>query len=311
MNTTTIEEYKKQLKEKGYVILKNLYDHKFVEDLYINFLKRVEAGIATGGKFGKRVETDFVIYVDHPFTLHKNAVLYAINPVLIELVKDYLGEKIAVSYTESYRTKPLTSEFQRKVYDTPGVFSGWHSDANMISENRGYRCLVAMLYLNDVDESMGPLELIEGSHLFGGRKRPWDESEIQNYDKSRIVVTMPRGSVVLFDMEMVHRAGIPTSKSRDVFRVMFSPSEGYRENLIFSNETLPNNLSSVEQEILNFGRYNSTTISLSPKSKYNEKVPLPDKILRSKSGDYITRFLSKLGFKFNHSYKQYDNGYRK
>lgn len=298
-------------REHGYLILKNKFNDQFVEDLYTQFLKRITSGISSGGNFGKRLETDFVVYVDHPFTLHRNAVQIALDSEILELVSNYLNDEISVSYTESYRTKPLLSEYQRQGYDTPGVFSGWHSDANLIANNRGFRCVVCMIYLVDVTDEMGPLELIDKSHNYGGRKRPWRPNEIENYEGNRIILSAPRGSAIIFDMEMIHRAGMPKSLPRDVMRVMYGPKSGYRENLVFTNESLPQNLTPIQNSILNLGTYNSVTLPLSPAAQNGNKISFKERILNSNAFGSILKFTKSLGLVSNKSYKNYDNGYKK
>ena len=167
-------------------------------------------------------------------------------------MKDYLRSPIVLSYTAAYRTKVISIKTRRKAYEKPGVFSGWHSDANLIAPDRGYSFVMSMMYLNDVSIGGGALQVIRGSHTYGSEKRKWTTDEIEARRQDIVEVNAPAGSVVVFDMELIHRAGIPTETERDVFRCCYVHKGGYGEPIVFLNDMFPPDLNSEDQTMASF-----------------------------------------------------------
>ena len=61
-----------------------------------------------------------------------------------------------------------------------------------------------MLYLTDVKEGDGGIWLVEKSHKYF----------YEDFDKSQLIeVTASAGSLIFFDMEMIHRAGTPLNNN--------------------------------------------------------------------------------------------------
>lgn len=226
------------LKRDGFVLYENLIAEEFIAPLKDAYLKRIEAPVSYGGKVGRSVDYPNAAYADFPLTLHKNAVEFALSRFILDILEAYAETELMVSYAVAYRTK-LLPERQATNFQTPGVFQGWHSDANLIAPDRGYRMLVAMLYLNDVKPGGGGMQVIRGSHLYGSEKRAWLPAEIEERRDDIVEICAPAGSVTLFDMEIIHRAGTPTEQHRDIFRCMYAPRGGYGEALVFANDTLP------------------------------------------------------------------------
>jgi len=266
----------KSLREDGFVIVKNFLDPMFRGDLYHSFLKRCSAGIAHAGSTGLMNVQPNMCMLDAPLTLHPNAVQLAICEPIVGILEGYLNTNIQLSYCSAYRTTIVKNEFRRKRLKTPGVFSGWHSDANVIAPDRGFRFCVAMYYLSDVKPGCGALELVRGSHLYGGKKRPWNPEEIDNFDDNYVEVHAPAGTLIIFDMEMIHRAGIPTDSARDIIRMMYGPVGTFGEPLIYSNHTLPGTLSEKDKQVLRIGCVNTSEIPLShtmpPKPKLLDRL---------------------------------------
>ncbi len=121
---------------------------------------------------------------------------------------------------------------------------GWHRD----STNPQFK---AMLYLTDVTESNGPLEIIPGTHKFSNlltfsRKGllPYNQqwltereiTAIENEHEDRVSITGKAGSLVLFESSALHR-GRPIETG---------------ERLALTNYYYPEN-SNHEQILKNFG----------------------------------------------------------
>lgn len=251
-----------KLKEDGYVIFERLLDLGFVEELYAAYRERIHAPVSYSGKLGRMVDKRNVMYVDLPLTLHPNAVKLAVCEPIIQAVEKYLNVDVVLSYAVSYRTNSMKYEAMRKFFERPGAaFSSWHSDANVISH--GYRFIVSILYLNDVELGGGGLQVIRGSHAYGGQKRLWLPKEIEERSQDIVEVCAPAGSVILFDMEIIHRAGIPIDHHRDIFRCCYVPEGGYAEPLVFSSDTLPAEIGPKVARLLRLGQRSSIPLPLS------------------------------------------------
>lgn len=251
------------LRRDGFVVLPGYVDGAMLTDLAVAFRKRVDAPLAHSGKVGRSVDKVNVAYVDFPLTLHANATKLAIEERLVDLIERYLDTPVVLSHCTAYRTHVITDEVEREVLRKPGEFSGWHSDANVLAPNRGYRCVVAMVYLSDVDPEDGPLELVRGSHRYGGRKRPWSEDEIRQRANDVVKVVGTAGTVAVFDMESIHRAGIPRRRPRDILRFMYVPEGGYTEPLVLTNFTVPASVSERAARVLRLGRPSTIDLPLS------------------------------------------------
>jgi hypothetical protein len=265
--TVTIEPVVTQvlarMREDGHVLLERFVDAAILQDLYIAYQKRINAPVAYSGRVGRSVDKPNVAYVDFPLTLHANAVRLAVCEPLVELVERYLETPVVLSHCTAYRTHVIDEAGFRKALRKPGEFSGWHSDANLLAANRGYRCAVAMVYLNDVRRGTGGVELVRGSHRYGGQKRAWSEAEILASGGEIVEVCAAAGSVIVFDMESIHRAGIPRERPRDIIRYMYVPEGGYTEPLVFSNSTLPRDLAPETARLLRLGRPSTVDLPVS------------------------------------------------
>lgn len=260
-----------QLNENGYVIYEKFLDPGFVDSIYAAYKERIESPVSYAGGVGRRVDFINVAYADLPLALHPNVVRFAVCEPIVQIIEGYLGGDIGLSYVEAYRTHIIADPDIREALETPGVFSGWHSDANLTAPNRGYRCMVSMVYMNDVKPGGGGLQIIRGSHTYGSQKRAWTPEEVEEHSKDIVEVCAPAGSVIFFDMEIIHRAGIPTDHYRDILRCMYVPEGGYTEPLIFSNDALLMDLSPKAMRLLRFGQPSSIALPLSkgvPQRKY-------------------------------------------
>ena len=121
------------LEKHGLKILDNFFGHQFVDNLnkvfhpiYENKKKSISE------KIGCKVIKDNVLYISFPLAIAREAIDFTTNEIIIDEMENYLKEKVILSYVEAYRTLPLNKS-QLYNYNTPGVFSGWHSDANLIT----------------------------------------------------------------------------------------------------------------------------------------------------------------------------------
>lgn len=133
-------------------------------------------------------------------------------------------QKMSNHYSKTLTVNALT--MANKVETSPdskGSGEGWHKDSS-------FRQFKAFLYLNDVDESCGPLELIANSHRLedyvsdirsGGltfRELRITEAQIEailSRDPSRLrTLTGKAGTLILADTASIHRGRPPEGGTR-------------------------------------------------------------------------------------------------
>jgi len=263
MNNINFDKCLHDLNTEGITIIDNAIPNILLSDLQIKFNRVINLKPSMGKSIGS-TEEDELIWIDHPLALDRNIVKIAASEAISKIVSAYLNIEIQLGYTFAYRTKVMdnmTPEIQSLI-KSPGVFKGWHSDANLSSSNRGYRCVVAMIYLTDVDKGDGGLWVIKGSHVYGGSQREWNENQ---FDISQIKeVTAKAGSLIIFDMEMIHRAGTPSNRvPRDIIRFMYTPIGSYCEDYLLPASFIDENFTNEQKKILKFSTTNITPISLS------------------------------------------------
>jgi hypothetical protein len=149
--------------------------------------------------------------------------------------------------------QPVIDEVERKVYGSytivdkvyiyrSAVFHGikrgawlWHYD------NHPPEVLKVMIYLTDVDAETGPFEYLhEGKTqrpIMGGPVAPlYGDSRIpekalkdflaRGFEEYRVIG--PRGTMILFDDNVLHRAAVPSRGYRDVLIFQIRPSSSRR-----------------------------------------------------------------------------------
>jgi ectoine hydroxylase-related dioxygenase (phytanoyl-CoA dioxygenase family) len=270
MNISIDENYALEgLKRDGFYIAAKAIDDQIIADLKIKFDLIAKANQSSGVALGSSDVGD-AVWIDHPFAIDRHVLKIASNELLASIVSKYLNVQVQLGYIFAYRTKILkhiTEEVQN-LLNPPGVFKGWHSDANLSTESRGYRCVVAMLYLTDVKAGDGGLWLVKNTHNFGGIKRNWSIDEIKKEDV--IEITSSAGSIILFDMEMIHRAGTPTGSShRDIIRFMYVPEYGYSTDYLIPMSYLDSDLSVEQKRIMGFGKLKNDPIKYKSPRKEN------------------------------------------
>tara|TARA_Y100000991_G_C21961313_1_gene344637 strand:+ start:587 stop:1474 length:888 start_codon:yes stop_codon:yes gene_type:complete len=281
MLNINVENSLKEIKRNGFCIIEGAISDLDISDLQSKFTNLFTREKTSGNQLGSTWNEDGEsVWVDHPFAVDRKLLHISTDKNLVRLISEYLSCKIQMSYAFAYRLFPVASvnnKNQHKIY-TPGVFKGWHSDANLTAESRGYRCLVAMIYLSDVSPGDGGVTIVRGSHLYGGKKRAWDQAEFPQEDI--VEVCGPRGSLIIFDMEMIHRAGTPQGeKPRDIIRFMYSPIGSYATDYLIPLSFFDGDLDEESIEILGCNKFKNDGISFSPlhdkdNSKLNKRILL-------------------------------------
>jgi Phytanoyl-CoA dioxygenase (PhyH) len=134
---------------------------------------------------------------------------------LQQLCNDYWGKRSVNAFTLANKVEPHGA--------SKGSGEGWHKDSS-------FRQFKAFLYLNDVDEWNGPLQVIERSHTLGGyvagmraADLPFRHLRINDGQVERILTRDPgrlktltgtAGTLIVADTASIHRGCPPLSGQR-------------------------------------------------------------------------------------------------
>ncbi|OCW83195.1 hypothetical protein AKH21_01820 [Pelagibacteraceae bacterium GOM-A5] len=222
------------LSEKGFVKIDEFFDNSILKKVQSEYKKIFTNGQLSKNKFpGLSVKKKLVSYLNFPLVISSDALSLITNEKVTSIAKNYLNSDVVLSYVVAYRTNSVNKAL-RYYYNTPGVFSGWHSDNQL--HVFGHRMLTVMIYLSDVNNDNGPLELAENTSKLNLKKRVFMEEELKNFKKDKI--TGKFGTTVFFDMDGIHKANVPSVGYRDVLRFSFSPLHGYKEKIYFIPEKI-------------------------------------------------------------------------
>ena len=161
-----------------------------------------------------------------PFEAFNGELLQKIDCIANELLSDKAAHR------------PPARAFAGTVRASPGSEAQiWHADSPHASDaHRGPHLLNVLVATQDLVPSLGPTELVPGSHILTNHLRegaqfgtellyqsPGNSPELVGAEKSPVLAEMAKGSVLVFDDRILHRGGGNTSKlNRDV--VFFSYS---------------------------------------------------------------------------------------
>ncbi|MGQ0559078.1 MAG: phytanoyl-CoA dioxygenase family protein [Sphingosinicella sp.] len=137
------------------------------------------------------------------------------DPFLAEIASEYMGVAVVNAFTLANRVDGHA--------DSKGSGEGWHKDAS-------FRQFKAFIYLSDVGEANGPLQLVSRSHRLGDYLRdmkasslPFRQLRIGDDQLDRILAGSPgrlttftgrAGTLILADTASIHRGRPPESGRR-------------------------------------------------------------------------------------------------
>jgi len=143
--------------------------------------------------------------------------------------------------------EPLTCELERTVYRSFALVDKVYVYRSIVSaqaprgswlwhyDNHPPEIVKALIYLTDVDESSAPFEYLrdrDGGAVVGapitprfGHGRVSDDivDQVLAAGGRRCIVTGPRGTTILFDDNVLHRATVATGRHRDVLTFQVRP----------------------------------------------------------------------------------------
>ena len=193
----------------------------------------------------------FRLMVQDVLTLDRGFVTTALDPVVKQVLRDYLGDRYRLVEAKGWRSLP-----------TRRPFHGWHGDAwyDKSKVSGIPREIKLGLYLTDV--ATGNFRYLRGSHR-QYEPREWRHHEIAAVPSFGMAeVIGDAGTAFLFDTSGIHGQAWPILKPRHaVFYNYHDPGvplqpedlDYYRYHPLLLNAALLGNLTAEDQSILGFG----------------------------------------------------------
>lgn len=224
-----IQKLFKEVEEKGFFVIENFWDEKKCNNCIRDFKNLIKKK----NKHLQHYPTDIRLFgAEH---LSENISNFA-NDLFLELIANvYMNETTVNVFTLINRVK------KEKSSDNYGSGGSWHKDSS-------FRQLKAFLYLCDVNQNNGPLQLIEGSHKINNYLNHICLSKIQfrslrinegqvskiikkNKEKLKTFVGK-KGTLIIADTACIHRGKPPQNGKRYVLTNYYlSPKSITKEHL--------------------------------------------------------------------------------
>jgi len=151
------------------------------------------------------------------------------------------------SYFKNYQT-PIASYFT-KYANSKGDLT-WHTDASIMLNTHLEPHYGIWCPLVDVTETNGALCVVEGSHKFShvifldGLRWPYT-SYSAVFDKTKKILNLKAGQMVLFDLRLVHHS---TPNDTDVDRIAFCVRLTHQKSDYYSFAAMPDGIEVFEEE---------------------------------------------------------------
>lgn len=255
----------RELEEKGIVLIPDLLTQEQLRSMQQAFETRLRA-LRWNNRDGYEKTEPYRHMVQDLLTLDQGFVDAALNPLVTEALREYIGPRFELVEAKGWRSLPTRRDFH-----------GWHGDAwydqGRVKEIP--REIKLGIYLTDVRS--GAFNYIEGSH----RKqapRPVKNSEINEIPSSiRLEILGPAGLAFLFDTSGIHRQGVPMLEPRHAVFYNYHDSAVplqeddvayYRYHPLILNAAFLSSLSKEEQRILGFGNKTNYIPAFERQGKY-------------------------------------------
>lgn len=212
------QEQRESYFENGYLLLEMFVQDAWLERLWQvtnEFIEESRSWTASGSKFdlepGHGPETPRLRRLTQPVEHHPLYWEFASQGPIVDVAEDLLGPDVKFHH----------SKLNFKWSDG-GEEVKWHQDIQFYPHTN-YSVLAIGLYLNDVDEEMGPMGVVPGSHnaeLFDlyNDKDQWvgciDDADLVRVPLEKAVYLKgPAGSITVHHSRMVH-GSVPNSSPR-------------------------------------------------------------------------------------------------
>lgn len=256
----------KTLKSEGVIKIKKVYNSSTIKELEkeFDYLKdnfknlsraKIEAKInkkfldeqffSKGEKYYKRFLKN--IQINDPFIKAPQLLKIALNQTFIDIAKNYFSTDhiyiTGVNFRRSYFNHLPASDTQM-----------YHRDRN------SYKILKVFIYLNNVDEDIGPFQYVLKSHkkwpLLSNRKYRWDDDYIKKIygSKSIFSATSSVGDVIIADTTGFHKGKNLNKRYRTMLTLNYSTfaEKKSKKVKIKKFESYPFKISDEQKNILKY-----------------------------------------------------------
>ena len=239
-----------ELQENGIAILPGFIPPDQLKQMRLAFdsvLKRMRWNDFDGYEKNDR----YRLMVQNVLTLDQGFVDAALNPIVAEVLREYIGEAFELVEAKGWKSLPTREDFH-----------GWHGDAwyDQTRVSHIPREVKLAVYLTDVKS--GAFNYVRGSHQKQAPRTVRD-AELGQVPASEIVsVVAPAGTAFMFDTSGIHRQATPILEPRcAVFYNYHDPSiplqredvAYYRYHPQILNAAFLGNLTEEDRRILGFG----------------------------------------------------------
>ena len=239
-----------QLDRDGIVLLPQLVTSPQLQEMQQAFEARLRH-MAWNDTLGYERTEMYRHMIQDVLTLDQGFLSFALHPLVLQVLKEYLGPHFQLVETKGWRSLPTRKDFH-----------GWHGDAwyDQKAVSSIPREVKLAIYLTDVRS--GAFNYIKGSHR-KQHPRLIPSHELTHISKDMIVeATGPAGSAFMFDTSGIHRQSTPVLEPRQaVFLNYHDPAiplqrediEYYRYHPLLLNAAFLGNLTAEDQRVLGFG----------------------------------------------------------
>ena len=197
-----------EVRDKGYAVLENYW----TPEACARCIEEFEQLLETRNEHVQHASDLRIFGVEE---LSPSAMKFHADPFLAEIASEYVGAPVVNAFTLANRVDSHA--------DSKGSGEGWHKDGS-------FRQFKAFIYLNDVGEANGPLQLVSRSHALDDYLRDMkagslrfrhlriSDEQLERIHKSRPgrlrSITGPAGMLILADTASIHRGRPPESGRR-------------------------------------------------------------------------------------------------
>lgn len=212
----------KEIKKNGYIVMPNYFSKQICDEI----IKDIDLHLSRKSEriWKDEEESDFRIYGAN-FIKNRDIYNFFCDEKILLIVENYMKLKIENAFTMAAK---IVFNDRNK-----GSGGGWHRDSINPS-------VKAMMYLNDVDEKNGPLQIIEESNSARNilkdhkviKKNKFTDTRFSNdeikkiiYSRSANIKTIKQkaGTLIIFDGSYIHRGCPILEKNRYALTNYYSP----------------------------------------------------------------------------------------
>jgi ectoine hydroxylase-related dioxygenase (phytanoyl-CoA dioxygenase family) len=216
-------ENRRQLDERGYVLLENCMGARLLEDLRARIGELfAEEGERAGHEFRTEEHARRLANLVDKGEVFRRAIVL---PEVLEHVRHVLGPEIKLSSLNARSADPLTD-----------VGQPLHVDMSAIPDERGYWVCNSVWMLDDFTRENGPTRMIPGSHTWGRRPQDVLEDPYAPHP-DEVLLTGKAGSIAVMNAHLWHagtanRTAAPRLAMHAFYCRRDKPQQQYQKQLL-------------------------------------------------------------------------------